>query len=247
MLLLGLTALVGAGIGLLLPRQGSHTSRPRLHAPGVLVAGVLLQVGAVLLDGDLAPVALAASLGVLAFFAACNRHITGVAVIGVGLLANLTAVVLHGGMPVRGEALVRAGVTERQELPVLDLGNLRHLETSRDVLPVLGDVLPIPAVAQVVSFGDLILLVGLADTSAQLARRRRRPGASRVVGQVSPPVRDTTHASADQVWGTAPSAVAVSGSQCSAKPEASAPATSIDLRAAAVSEEPDLTAASHSR
>ena len=45
--------------------------------------------------------------------AVANRHITGVAVVGVGLLLNLVAVAVNGGMPVRASALVAAGVVER--------------------------------------------------------------------------------------------------------------------------------------
>ena len=41
-----------------------------------------------------------------------------------------------------------------------------------DRLTVLGDVVPVPALRQVVSFGDLILLAGVSDVAAHLARRR---------------------------------------------------------------------------
>ena len=48
-----------------------------------------------------------AAAAVLIAVAVANRHLTGVAVVGVGLLLNLVAIVLNNGLPVRQSALER--------------------------------------------------------------------------------------------------------------------------------------------
>lgn len=196
-----------------------------------------------LLSDDLAVLALAASLAVLLAFVAANAHLTGVVVIGCGLLLNLVALVVNNGMPVRGDALVAAGVAEASELDTLSFAGPRHLETSTDVLGVLGDVVPIPLAGEVVSFGDLIIVVGAADAVRELARRRR-PAWSAAERQG---YRSTmTQLKAVHDWGTAPSGAPVSGSQNSAKPDRTAPDT-IDLTRSPRSLRSRPLVASHSK
>ena len=112
------------------------------------------------------------------------------------------SVAVNGGMPVRASALEAAGVISEGE-PV-EVDDPRHLETADDPVPVLGDVLPVPLTNEVLSFGDLIVIVGAADAVRELSRRRRAPLA---VAAAQRPVR-TASTSVDQVWGTAPSGVA---------------------------------------
>jgi hypothetical protein len=234
-LTLAIGVLVGVIVGLARPLAGTHAYRPRVEQIGLLAVGAVLNALSVLLDGTASLVALVLSLAVLIAVAVANRHITGVAVVGVGLLLNLMAVALNGGMPVRASALVAAGiVTEGETITVEDP---RHLETADDPVPVLGDVLPVPLTNEVLSFGDLIIVIGAADAVRELSRRRARTLATQRLA--------TTHARVDQLWGTAPSAVPVSATQCSANPELTAPAT-IDL-ATAERASGELVAASHSK
>ena len=239
---LSIAVLIGLALGLSRRPAGVHASRPHVDHIPLLGAGALLNAVAAVLDDSAAAIALAASLAVLIAVALVNRHITGIAVVGVGLLVNLVAVAVNEGMPVRAGALVRAGVVDAQDVATTTFDGARHLETDRDALGVLGDVLPIPIAHEVMSFGDLIVILGAADAVRELSRRRaRRP--------VAVPSTDyaTTAASALQVWGLAPSPRPVSASQCSEKPEAVAPAT-IDLDSeAARADSPDLVAASHTR
>ncbi len=226
---------VAAVVGLLAGRlttTGRHTARARIAALPLLAAGFALRVAVPMLDGDIALVALAGSLGLLLCFTACNLHLVGVGVMGIGLLVNFVGVVANSGMPVRSAALVAANVIEPDEQGAVHLASPRHREDSADRLAVLGDVLPIAPLRTVVSFGDLILAAGLADTIAQLARRRRQA---------------TSSASVAHDWGTAPSPSPVSGSQYSANPERHAPAW-IDLESdPATSAARDLVDASHSK
>jgi hypothetical protein len=230
-----LVLVVAALIGLVAGRlttTGRHTARAPIAMLPLLAAGVALRVAVPVLDGDIALVALAGSLGVLLCFTACNLHLVGVGVIGIGLLVNFAGVVANSGMPVRPAALVAANVIEPDEQAIVELDEPRHREDSSDRVAFLGDVLPIAPLRTVVSFGDLIIAAGLADVVAQLTRRRRQA---------------TSSASVAQDWGTAPSPSPVSGSQYSAKPERITPAW-IDLDSeAATSSDRDLVDANHNR
>jgi hypothetical protein len=85
-------------------------------------------------------------------------------------------------MPVSRDALARMGWPS----PPPDLPGARHVEVGRDRLTVLGGVVPLPLRGRPVSFGELILLAGLADvafnaTADAAARRARRLGVLRSV------------------------------------------------------------------
>lgn len=209
---------------------GGHAALPHLRHLPLVVVGVVLAIGAALLDGDLAVLCDALSIAALAVFAGANRNITGVAVIGVGLVLNLAAVVLDNGMPVRPEALVSADVVDADELADHEVDPPRHLETDSDRFGWLGAVVPVPGLRQVVTFGDLMILVGLADAARDFGRRRSRapevddeelwpvPEAERADAGTADQPADTTAAKVDQDCGDAPSPSPESGDQCSAKP-----------------------------
>ena len=170
--LLAIAVILGLLVGLSRPAAGAHSVRPRVEQIPLLAFGALLNAASVLLDGSAATLCLALSLAVLIAVAMANRHITGVAVIGLGLLLNLVAVAVNAGMPVRAGALVEAGAIDADEIATVELSGPRHLESSNDALGVLGDVLPIPLAGEVVSFGDLIIVFGAFDAVRELSRRR---------------------------------------------------------------------------
>lgn len=228
---------------------GGHGAVPHLRWTWLVVVGVALALLASLAEGDLSVLCDALSIAVLAVFAGGNVRVTGIAVVGLGLVANLGAVVLNNGMPVRGDALVAAGVVDAGELAGHEEPDPRHLETRADSFAWLGAIVPVPVAHRVVSFGDLLILVGLFDAARDLGRRRSRLPEVDIDGDLWPVLPDgpaagadgsaaeggggggddgegpgdqpaaTTAASADQDCGAAPSGAAESGSQCSAKPE----------------------------
>jgi hypothetical protein len=230
--LLVLAAMGGLIAGRVRPAVGGHVARPHLRRLELVLVGIGLAIVASLVHGDLGVLCDALSIAVLAAFAGVNRNLTGVAVVGVGLVLNLGAVVLNNGMPVRGEALVRAHVVRADELGSHDEPPPRHLETDADAFAWLGSIVPVRAAHEVLSFGDLIVLAGLVDAARDLGRRRGRlpevedddalwpldGGDGGQAGGVPP----TTAASVDHDWGAAPKGSAESGSQCSAKPDISA-------------------------
>lgn len=244
MILLLIAVVVGLIAGSARPRIGVHGPRVRLRHVWLIGAGAILQAASDLVGGESAATVLGLSLLALVSFAILNPHVTGIAVVGVGLFVNLTSLVVNNGVPVRPEALVAAGVVERSEIPTLAVDPPRHLETGADRFAALGEVLPIGPTNDVVSFGDLIIVVGVADAARELARRRRRTWSE---DERAGYAALNTLASVDHDWGAAPSGAAVSATQCSAYPESAAPAI-IDLdKESEVATSPDLVAASQSK
>jgi hypothetical protein len=172
-----LLVLAAAG-GLLAGRArrpiGSHGAVPHLRQMRLLVLGCGLALAAALVHGDLSVLLDALAIASIAVFCGVNRNVTGIAVVGAGLVLNLAAVVLDNGMPVRPKALVAAGVADADEVAHHHIRDPRHLETDNDRFGWLGAIVPVPGLHQVVSFGDLLVLVGLADACRDLGRRRSR-------------------------------------------------------------------------
>jgi hypothetical protein len=202
---------------------GGHGPHPRLRRWPLLAAGLALLLLAAVTHDDVCTVAYALGLAAVAAFCGANWQLTGLLVVGLGVVLNLGAVVLDNGVPVRPRALVQAHAATARDVGAHHVRDPRHLETGEDEYGWLGDVIPVPLAHQVISWGDLLVLVGLFDVARDLARRRARPpevddedDAGGAGGPAQPAA--TTQASVDQVWGTAPSGVPSSGSQCSAKP-----------------------------
>ena len=119
-----------------------------------------------LLGFDVGFGALVASYALLLAF--CGRNITraGIAVVMIGLAANALAVTINHGMPVR---VPTKWVAEGGLAPTV-----RHHATDGSTrLYWMTDVIYLPHVDEVISFGDLILAIGLADVAFECSRRRR--------------------------------------------------------------------------
>jgi len=116
----------------------------------------LLPLGAVLQAFN-SPAALTLSYAVLIAFAAANLRIPGFGLLLVGLALNGAVVVANGAMPVRADIAAASG-KHRAERP-------------GDRLTALDDRLDVPPLGEVLSFGDLVLAVGLATAAAALVRR----------------------------------------------------------------------------
>jgi hypothetical protein len=206
--LLVLAAAGGCVAGRARRPAGGHGTRPHLHRWGLLAGGIALLLLAAITHDDLCTVAYALGLALLAAFAGASWPVTGLAVIGLGLVLNLAGVVLNNGVAVRPRALVQSHAATVEDVGTHHLRDPRHLETHDDAFGWLGDVIPVPGVHEAISWGDLFVLVGLFDVARELSRRRARP----------PQPEATTADSVDQDWGAAPRGVPSSGSQCSAKP-----------------------------
>ena len=116
-------------------------------------------------------------------FVAFNLMVGGMAVVGVGIAANLVPLVANQATPVRADGLVKAGIVAAEDMDRAVLGGPREIADSGTVLEILGDVIPVPDLGLVVSFGDLIVLVGLAAVVHNLMRRHPAGPLPRGAGQ----------------------------------------------------------------
>lgn len=167
---------IAAGIVVGRMRGGrlSALSRAPVRALTLLLLGAALQLAPEVLGAEGASTPLLASFVLLVWFSLANRHLVGMPIVTLGLLMNFAPVVANDGMPVRPGALVGAGITTWEGIEGYDLGARRHLETDADSLTALGDIVPVPLLREVVSFGDLVLAAGLGSVTANLLQSRRR-------------------------------------------------------------------------
>ena len=144
----------------------------------VLLAAVAAWAALELFGADDVWLAAAAILGAM-WFGFRNLHLTGMPIVLIGLGLNLVPIALNGHIPTSVDALLIADVTTREDLPRLDLTAGRQRETSEDLLPELGDIIAVPVTQQVLSFGDLIAMAGLATVASNAMQSRRLKGSGK--------------------------------------------------------------------
>lgn len=169
-----LAVLAGLVFGFVRRGRLSSIARTRIRNPEFLAVAIGCSLFIDLTEtGPSGVIALVGLIGGLAF-AMVNVHLVGMMVIAVGITANLLPVALNGAMPVRPEALVEAEMVTIDELPRVSLTGARELSDDATILAALGDTFPVRWTNQVISIGDLIMMVGLADLVANLMLQRRR-------------------------------------------------------------------------
>ena len=183
---MGIT-LVAVALGLLLGLAAGGRARFMADHPirgvGLLAAGLFLQVIASLFNlGETGNVAILGSYVLLVAFAVWNVRLVGMAIVTVGLVANFAVIAVNGGMPVRAKAIVSAGASPAQ-VPHLHFGSKRHLERSSDRLTILADDVPVRPLHEVLSFGDLVMAVGIADVIFHLLQKRKGLAVTGAAGQ----------------------------------------------------------------
>ena len=169
-----LAVCAGLLVGFLRRGRLASIARTHLRHPEFLAVAIAASLFVDLTEaGPSGAIALVGLLGGLAF-AVVNLHLTGMTVITIGIAANLLPVALNGAMPVRPEALVEAEMITFDELDRVSLTGARELTDESTLLASLGDTFPVRWTNQVVSIGDLVMMVGLADLVANLMLQRRR-------------------------------------------------------------------------
>lgn len=187
-MLIALAIGLGVVVGLLRGGRLANLTEPSFRATPVLVVGVALQLLSGFFDGPALPLILA-SYALLLAFAAANVHHVGMLIVSAGLACNFAVIAVNGGMPVRPEAIMAAGDVAAHEMHRLRFDNKHHLEGPGDRLALLGDIfpVPVPGLRQVVSFGDLVMAVGMADVIVHWLRRPAHAAlAARPVGAGEP-------------------------------------------------------------
>ena len=111
-------------------------------------------------------------------------NVLGLAVVAVGIALNGAVITLDRGMPIRAP---RAAVATTVK---------HHAERPSDKLKPLGDIILLPALRQALSFGDLIMMVGLVDVLFHCSRNpaTRRRVASAAAARPDGPVEVKTAA-----------------------------------------------------
>lgn len=164
---------VALALGLALVTGGSlrRIAATELQHPGILAAAVGIQLVIEVVHpasgtaGHLASALLVVSYAFLLLFCAANLRLRGLAVVAVGIALNGIVITLNTGMPVRAPQGTVETTTKH------------HAERPSDKLMPLGDIILVPALRQSLSFGDLIMLVGLVDVLFHCSRNpvtRRR-------------------------------------------------------------------------
>lgn len=172
-----LAVLVGLVVGFLRRGRLARVGHAPVRAKTLLLLGVVIPALADRFTREVAVPLVVFALAALFVFALANVRLVGMSVMAVGILANLLATFLNHGMPVRQDALVAAGLATSEEVARVELDGARRLEEPTHRLRILGDIIPLEETGQVLSFGDLVILVGLADITANLTLRRRRRAA----------------------------------------------------------------------
>jgi len=104
-----------------------------------------------------------------------NLHLRGLWWVAIGFAMNTLAILTHGGqMPVTAEALRRAGIERAIAILEKRGDGLHVLTTTEDPLWWLGDILPLRH--QVISIGDILIIIGVGIATYELGRlgQRRR-------------------------------------------------------------------------
>ncbi len=170
---------IGVGLGLL---WGGRVSNLLEWVPPLweaLVGGIAVRVLLDLLPwSGFVPSTLAiASTAALLAFALVNVRIGGMVLVVAGLGLNLLVMFVNWGMPVSASALVSSGIVTEKQVGDVVLSGGREVADG-GFLGFLGDVIPLPW-GQVISIGDVLVLVGIALVTASVLRRyevgRRTP------------------------------------------------------------------------
>lgn len=183
---------VGFTLALVLGGRFRYLQGRTLRLWFLLPLGLAIQLAAVSSAGSTWPFLLVLlGFACLFAFAVANLGVTGFWMIALGLFLNAFVVGLNHGMPIGRKALAHTG----NNTSVYAV--LHHPQRSSDKLLIFGDVVPISPIGEVVTFGDLILGVGIVDVLVHLMRpptRRRDDDEDDEENRLLPLLDDVVHA-----------------------------------------------------
>lgn len=184
MILAVLLLIVGLLAGLARGGKLSNIADVELRLPGLVFAGLALQVGAEVVAALIYPqlgrsnaglFLITASYLFLIGFLAVNRRLPGALIVGAGLALNLIVIAANRAMPVSVKAVRAAGLDSAAFLEAA----VKHEPMGPGtLLSFLGDVIPVPLVGTVISVGDILIGIGIFILVERLVRyspRRRAP------------------------------------------------------------------------
>ena len=162
---------IGSLIGRIRGGRWSGATSAELRSTPLLV----IAITTVLVQAVLNPVfpvlwSLVSALTLIAF-GLRNRHLTGMSLLLIGTVLNVLPLLANWATPVSDLALISVGDLNPFGDP--DIDGARESSTQATRLTFLGDAIPVPFFGSVVSIGDLIALVGIADIFTNLFLRAR--------------------------------------------------------------------------
>jgi hypothetical protein len=164
---------IGILVGLLLRGSVANLSGFRFRWAWVAVAGLLIQVALFTEAGDrvagsAGPAVYVVSTAAVFLAVLRNIRLPGMAVVAVGSISNLAAIVANGGsMPADPGALAAAGLDGAGS-------HTNSVVVEHPALQPLTDIFAVPAgipLANVYSVGDVLIGVGIVILIATLMRR----------------------------------------------------------------------------
>jgi hypothetical protein len=171
---------IGILVGLLLRGNVSNLSGFKFRWAWVAVAGLAVQVALFTetgdrLTGDAGPAIYVASTVVVFLAVLRNIRLPGMAIVAIGSMLNLAAIVANGGsMPADPGALVAAGLDGAGS-------HTNSVVLEAPALQPLTDIFAVPAgipLANVYSVGDVLIGLGVVVLLATLMRRPMTASAS---------------------------------------------------------------------
>jgi hypothetical protein len=168
----GLTLILALGVAVAARGSLGRITELGWRRLWLLGVGVLIQAGLEFVrvgggqDAYVPAAVLLLSYACILGFCASNLRITGMGVILIGIALNATVIALNLGMPYRAPA--------GREMPA----SVKHRpERNDDVLTIISDRIVLPPLRTSISFGDLIIAVGLIDLCYRGSRRPPGAGA----------------------------------------------------------------------
>jgi Family of unknown function (DUF5317) len=157
------TALLGGAAGVASGGRVRSIAQARIRRWWLLVLAVLVQGTLSLVPVDLRAGLVVLACAALVIWCASNlavaRLVPGMIVLGVGVAANMVVIAVNGGMPVSARALRDAGYPRSFNVT---RGHLdKHVPEVHAHLGFLGDFIPIPGIRNVLSLGDVAMLIGI--------------------------------------------------------------------------------------
>jgi hypothetical protein len=165
---------VGLVLGLISGGRPRFLADKQLRGWPLLLVGLVLQAAVSRLPDGWDMAALIASYAALLLFGVVNLRLVGMPLVLVGLALNAFTITLNGGMSVRPSAVLAARAAPADRLAHLRVVGKHHLARPSDRLTILSDVIPVRPLREVLSFGDIIMSLGVADVLANLLRAPRR-------------------------------------------------------------------------
>jgi Family of unknown function (DUF5317) len=157
------TAVLGCVAGVLVGGHVRNIAHLRIRRWWLLLLALAIQATLSLMPLAVrVPLVVVGSASLLAWCASnlrVARVVPGMVLLALGILLNTIVIAWNGGMPVSRSALVEAGYPRNFNVT---RGHLdKHVAPVHAHLAFLGDFIPIPGLRNILSVGDVVMLVGI--------------------------------------------------------------------------------------